>query len=293
VLACTIVALLAACGGGGRSLPAVEDGPAKPVQVLFAQGDRAPVVVNDPTDTSRYPVDAGFVATFALGRQAITWDQRGLGIVNDSWRAPAGTSAIKTVNYAWMAGTTIRPWADGGNAQVCTSFTASVPQSSIKQGALGNYTGADLWFFDASTGKPTSGKGLIVSGFYFVDQSGDGPLQNYGPADYLAPLRSVQWGSPLGNSHWLTTTSGAMSRSTWAEPRRFGYCVNRDQVLFLLAASVDMLGGMADIHDMVLHQALLSSETALGVPSSQDPAAVGASLTSYFSDWTVFIQGAQ
>jgi hypothetical protein len=284
-----LVALLCACGGGGGGssvAPPVADAPT--AQVLFAQSGPA-ILVNDPGGEDQSPRDAGYVATFDLGSAPITNDARGVGMVNDSWRAPAGGKPIKTMNYSWMPSARIQPWADGQAVSVCTDFRASVPESILRGGALGAYAGADLWLRDGSTGKATSGRQIIVSGFFFVDGTGDGPYANYGPADYLASLNAAQFGGPLDNSRWFTTAAGWIRTVPWAEPERFGFCVSRDQALFMFAAASDMLGGMVDIHDVVIHAALLSNETALGVPSVTDPAGVGAVLTSYFSDWAVSI----
>ncbi len=284
------LALLAGCGGGGSSAPVpvpVPDIPPVAETVLFRQVG-TPILVNSPGGAWAFPRDVGYVATFDLGPLTFTWDANGLGVLSDSWAAPAGSSHIKTVNYQWTPSVPAHPWADGSNASVCTSITASVPQS-YRQDTPGNYVGGDIWLEDGSTGKATSGKRLIISTFIFDHNrpQGDNP-----PGDYIVALGAVQFAQALGSPR-ITTTAGAFRQQTWAEPERFGFCVNRDQVLFMLAASVDLFGGMADVHDMVVVQALISNETALPGPSSQDRAQPGATLTTYFSDWTVSILGAQ
>jgi hypothetical protein len=280
--------LLACGGGGGQGVPSapVADAP-KAVTVLFAPTTAPTFLVNDPGGEDQFPRDAGFVATFDLGQVPITEDDLGVGLASNSWTAPTGSSPIKTMNYSWMPSERIHPWADGQNRSVCTDFRAAVPESRLQGGALGTYAGADIWLRDGSVGKATSGKQIIVSAFFFVDGDGDGPYANYGPKDYLAPLNAAQFGGPLDNSRWYTTTAGWIRTVPWSEPERFGFCVSRDQAMFMFAAASEMLGGMVDIHDVVIHQALLSNETALGTPSTQDPAGVGAVLASFFSEWTV------
>jgi hypothetical protein len=289
--------MLTACGGGAQlssqavPTPPVTDAPATNISVLFAQGLVPAALVNDPGDESQVPRDTPFVATFDLGRVAITDDARGIGMVNDSWTAPPAGNPIKTMNYGWFPSARIRPWNEDSEAVVCTSFKAAVPESRL-QGALGSYTGADIWLQDASVGKVTSGKQIIVSAFFFVDRSGDGPRRDYGPADYLAPLNAVQFGGSVGGSTWFTATAGAPRGDPWSEPQPFGFCLTRHQVMFMIAAASDMFGGVININDVALKQAFLSNETNLGVPSSTDPAATGARLASFFSALSVSIHRA-
>ncbi len=267
---------LAACGGGGAqsaaSLPSV----------LF-QERPSPAIVNDPGGTWDFPRDVGFVATFAAGTPLITSDARGVGITVASWQAPVGSDPIKAANYSWMPSGDIRPFVNGG--QACTSYSAAVPASVI-QGALATYAGSDIWLSDHSTGKPTGGKTLIVSGMFF-DARGmrDGP-----PGDYVAQLNAVQFGGPIGYSRYFTTTAGTFHTATWSDPAPFGFCVTREQAAAMAAAAAPILHGVMDPDDMVIGQALLSNEIALAGPSSQDPAAPGALLTTYFSNWTITVK---
>src|SRR3990167_3631932 len=115
------LALLSSCGGGGGSAPVLAPVPDVPAVVLFQQTG-APILINDPGGEWDYPRDVGYVVTFDIGATPISWDGR-LGIVNDSARAPFGSNIIKTANYQWTPSAGIKPWADGSNASVCTSFT--------------------------------------------------------------------------------------------------------------------------------------------------------------------------
>lgn len=285
-----LCALLASCGGGGSSAPPVPAPvPDVPVETVLFRQVGTPIIINDPGSVSEFPLDTGYLVSFDTGRQSFTWDGSRVGIVNDSWTAPDGSSWIKTVNYQWTPSQPVKPWLDGNNNEVCTDFKIAVP-SSFKKQALGNYTGLDLWLQDGSTGKPTSGKSLILSVWVFDD--GRVVPTDSGPWDYPG-LKAVQFRGPIGAGKLYRTTSGVQHQEPFSEPQPFGFCVSRDQVLFMLAASVGMLGGMPDIHDMTVHQAEIASETALPGPSSQDRSKPGATLTTYFSDWTVTIKGSK
>jgi hypothetical protein len=211
-------------------------------------------------------------------------DARGVGIVNDSWTAPEGSNHIKAANYSWRPSVRVRPWASG-EASVCTSFSASVPVSTMQRSA-GNYAGADVWLRDDSTGKPSSGKGIIVSSSFFHHNLF---VAEGGPFDYLALLNSVQIGARMGSDRWITTTGESLRTQPWSTPAQFGFCINRSQARRMVEASAPLLGGVIDLADLVLDGALISNETALGVPSSTDPAAVGSRIESFFSGWTVSI----
>jgi hypothetical protein len=263
--------LATSCGGGGPS-PVVVTPEASSV-ALFQQSG-APVVINDPRDASGFPLDTGFVVTFAIGHPVISSDERGVGIVNDSQLAPTGSDPIKAINYSWKPSARLRPWAEG--KQVCTSFAASVPVSTM-QGSLGNYTGADIWLVDGSTGKPTSGKGIIVSASFYHSID----VQEGGPFDYVSALNSVQIGAVMGGDMWVTTT-GSLRRQPWSEPAQFGFCINREQVQRMAEASAALLGGVMQVSDIVLDGALISNETNLGPHGT-------SLLVSYVSGWTISI----
>jgi hypothetical protein len=278
-----LAAGVASCGGGGSSSPqSVSDAPPS-VSVLFAQSDAQPVLINDPGGEDQFPRDIGFVAA------PISQDDRGLGLHSNSWTAPTGGKPIKTMNYSWMPSASIKPWEES-DASVCTSFKAAVPESLLRGGALGSYAGADVWLRDGSVGKATSGKVVILSGVFFVDATGDGPRPDVGPSDYLAPLNAVHFSGPVGASNWFSSTAGSLRNTPWNEPAQFGYCLSREQAMFLIAAASDMLGGVMDIHDVEIKQALLSNETNLGVTSSPDPTATGALLSTFFSNWTIYLE---
>ena len=277
------------CGGGGPSPdPAAALDPCAQActrTVLYQQA--APTaVIHDATNPTQFPRDRGFVATWALGPMQITDDERGVGIINDSWTAPAGTDQIKAANYSWIPSTKVRPWASGAQAWACTSWVGSAPVSERRGGAH-TYLGADLWLADSSTGKPTSGRGIIVSGNWFFHDLAIYP--DSGPHDYIASLNSVQYRAGLGTSDLITTTAGYLRSQPWSEPQPFGFCISRAQAQAMVTAAAPMVGGVMDLDDVAIDSALISNETAIGAPSSRDPSQPGARLTSYFSDWRITI----
>ncbi len=286
-LAVFLCALLVSCGGGGgQSRPVAIPLFDAPVGVaLFSQAEALPVLIHDPGNELGLPHDVGFVVTFDLGAAPISKDDRGVGLYNNSWTAPPNSKPIKTMNFAWLPSMAIHPWAGGKDAMVCTRFQAAIPEVR-QQGSLGAYTGADIWLVDGSTGKATSGKQIIMSGFFFVD---GGQATDGGPYDYIVALNAVQFRGPVGASQIFTTVAGSLRTQPWEEPVDFGYCLSRGQVISMFAKSAGLLGGTVDIQDVVIHQALLSNETNLGVPSSPDIKAVGALLTTFYRNWVISI----
>jgi hypothetical protein len=255
---------------------------------LFTHGTALPPVIKDPGDASYFPHDTAFIATFAAGNVYVVSNPAlGVGIVNSSWWAPEGSNPIKTANLYWIPSAQIRPWngSYGSDTNLCIRSTITVPQSYLR-GSLANYVGMDIWLRDGSIGKPTSGKEIIISAFVFDDNR---PGATGGPYDYLAFLNAVQFREPLGTDVFLTSTGSPFHQKVWNVPKDFGYCVSKQQVMNLLVASSNMLGGTIDINDIEVHQAGESNELALAQPSSQSLSANGASMTTFFKNLGVYI----
>jgi hypothetical protein len=285
IILATLAAAVTSCGGGGgSSLPTT-----KQVVTLFEQTPLLSVI-HDPGDESQLPRDKGFVVTFDSGAIPITIDSRGVGFTIDTWATPPGSKAIKTVNLAWMPSNRPYIWRDNPTARICTSFTASQPDSFL-QSSLMNYSGADLWLQDASVGKPTSGRILIISGFFFVDDGrGTGGSKDGGPYNYLDALNAVQFSGPLANSYLFWTTAGQLRNFAYRSDFPTGFCITRDQAEAYSALASSMLGGRIDPADLVLKQALIGSEVNLGTTASPNHSSPGSRMSSFFNSWLVTLE---